>query len=275
MIYMENSSTQITLMTITDELFLPTRLVYEVYDANQLRAWLKKTTCVEWHPVKLGWTWNYDGAAIHMGFPLSYAKVPKAYQPLVLATGYLVDKHSFHVYTRCGLRTVKFLEFFDQQVPRTIAMGQYIDQYNLITSVSEGEALPFPEDYFKDESKLEFFDLIGLLDSPDSPEKEKALYDYESEAARRTLRPLERHRLEAFYDDGPKQMEQGVKFREMMAMLQTESSEPIRPVEVISRILSAAVPKTGKVGRNDPCSCGSGKKFKKCCGADGAPSTLH
>jgi uncharacterized protein YchJ len=21
-----------------------------------------------------------------------------------------------------------------------------------------------------------------------------------------------------------------------------------------------------KVGRNDPCSCGSGKKFKKCCG---------
>ncbi|HEY0135878.1 MAG TPA: SEC-C metal-binding domain-containing protein [Nannocystis sp.] len=22
-----------------------------------------------------------------------------------------------------------------------------------------------------------------------------------------------------------------------------------------------------KVGRNDPCVCGSGKKFKKCCGA--------
>jgi uncharacterized protein len=27
----------------------------------------------------------------------------------------------------------------------------------------------------------------------------------------------------------------------------------------------------GKVGRNDPCPCGSGKKFKKCCGA----ATLH
>lgn len=23
---------------------------------------------------------------------------------------------------------------------------------------------------------------------------------------------------------------------------------------------------TGHIGRNDPCSCGSGKKFKKCCG---------
>ena len=23
-----------------------------------------------------------------------------------------------------------------------------------------------------------------------------------------------------------------------------------------------------KVGRNDPCTCGSGKKFKKCCGTN-------
>ncbi|WP_371680590.1 SEC-C metal-binding domain-containing protein [Microvirga sp. KLBC 81] len=25
-------------------------------------------------------------------------------------------------------------------------------------------------------------------------------------------------------------------------------------------------PTFGKVGRNDPCPCGSGKKYKKCCG---------
>ena len=25
-----------------------------------------------------------------------------------------------------------------------------------------------------------------------------------------------------------------------------------------------------KIGRNDPCPCGSGKKYKKCCGADGS-----
>ena len=23
-----------------------------------------------------------------------------------------------------------------------------------------------------------------------------------------------------------------------------------------------------KIGRNDPCPCGSGKKYKKCCGKD-------
>ena len=28
------------------------------------------------------------------------------------------------------------------------------------------------------------------------------------------------------------------------------------------------VKKGAKVGRNDPCPCGSGKKYKKCCGRD-------
>ena len=28
----------------------------------------------------------------------------------------------------------------------------------------------------------------------------------------------------------------------------------------------ASVKKAEKVGRNDPCPCGSGKKYKKCCG---------
>ncbi|MBQ2468125.1 MAG: SEC-C domain-containing protein, partial [Clostridia bacterium] len=32
------------------------------------------------------------------------------------------------------------------------------------------------------------------------------------------------------------------------------------------------VNKGGKVGRNDPCPCGSGKKYKKCCGAGTADS---
>jgi uncharacterized protein len=30
----------------------------------------------------------------------------------------------------------------------------------------------------------------------------------------------------------------------------------------------AEPPRTVKIGRNDPCSCGSGKKYKKCCGAN-------
>jgi preprotein translocase subunit SecA len=33
-------------------------------------------------------------------------------------------------------------------------------------------------------------------------------------------------------------------------------------------ITKTIVNKEKKVGRNDPCPCGSGKKYKKCCGQD-------
>lgn len=42
---------------------------------------------------------------------------------------------------------------------------------------------------------------------------------------------------------------------------------PFRQAEV-ERMISATIRREQpKVGRNDPCPCGSGKKFKKCCGA--------
>ncbi len=34
--------------------------------------------------------------------------------------------------------------------------------------------------------------------------------------------------------------------------------EPVEPIQV-----------NEQPGRNDPCSCGSGKKYKKCCGQNG------
>ena len=36
------------------------------------------------------------------------------------------------------------------------------------------------------------------------------------------------------------------------------------------KVKKPVVNKTAKVGRNDPCPCGSGKKYKKCCGANTA-----
>jgi SEC-C motif domain protein len=33
------------------------------------------------------------------------------------------------------------------------------------------------------------------------------------------------------------------------------------------RALSRQINSDMKIGRNDPCPCGSGRKFKKCCGA--------
>jgi SWIM/SEC-C metal-binding protein len=46
--------------------------------------------------------------------------------------------------------------------------------------------------------------------------------------------------------------------------------EPDKPEDItdLEILLNPPVPKTAekKVGRNEPCPCGSGKKYKKCCG---------
>jgi len=51
---------------------------------------------------------------------------------------------------------------------------------------------------------------------------------------------------------------------EARALMQREKA---RQRELEARIAGTFVREAPKVGRNDPCACGSGKKAKKCCGA--------
>jgi SWIM/SEC-C metal-binding protein len=44
-----------------------------------------------------------------------------------------------------------------------------------------------------------------------------------------------------------------------------EQDENVRDLEVLQN-KQVSVVSTDKVNRNDPCPCGSGKKYKKCCG---------
>ena len=47
--------------------------------------------------------------------------------------------------------------------------------------------------------------------------------------------------------------------------------EPDKPEDIsdLEKLLNPPqVVKSEKIGRNDPCPCGSGKKYKKCCGAN-------
>ena len=52
------------------------------------------------------------------------------------------------------------------------------------------------------------------------------------------------------------------KRREQAQMRYISSGADAKPQQVIRK---------EKVGRNDPCPCGSGKKYKKCHGAGGSP----
>lgn len=93
--------------------------------------------------------------------------------------------------------------------------------------------MPIPEDYFKDESKIEFFDIAGLLEARNKKAALAALFA----GFKRTLAPLERHRLDAFYEDGVKSLELSMQLRETMAIAQYKSGKPLRPFEFIQSIV--------------------------------------
>ncbi len=51
-----------------------------------------------------------------------------------------------------------------------------------------------------------------------------------------------------------------------VSTLNTSRIANYRPPPGATTVPQAAFRSAGKVGRNDPCPCGSGKKYKKCCG---------
>lgn len=53
-------------------------------------------------------------------------------------------------------------------------------------------------------------------------------------------------------------------FQEERKFLKPLPSEPFKMVQPDSKVIDLST--RTKVGRNDPCPCGSGKKYKKCCG---------
>ncbi|MBO4534359.1 MAG: SEC-C domain-containing protein, partial [Clostridia bacterium] len=58
--------------------------------------------------------------------------------------------------------------------------------------------------------------------------------------------------------------------RSAASPVRTRTKLAAYPDHMVTNERGTVVRKEGKVGRNDPCPCGSGKKYKNCCGAPGA-----
>jgi preprotein translocase subunit SecA len=62
-------------------------------------------------------------------------------------------------------------------------------------------------------------------------------------------------------------------FQSLLANIQHDLVHTIYRVDIVKKEAGkedtnkrSAVPANKSVGRNDPCPCGSGKKYKRCCG---------
>ena len=59
-----------------------------------------------------------------------------------------------------------------------------------------------------------------------------------------------------------------VQIRQKEEPKREQVAKPIEPAGDGSDPASKTVKNKEKIGRNDLCPCGSGKKYKKCCGKD-------
>ena len=53
-----------------------------------------------------------------------------------------------------------------------------------------------------------------------------------------------------------------------LSLKREQVAKPVEPAGDGTMSTNRTVVKKNKIGRNDPCPCGSGKKYKKCCGRD-------
>jgi len=80
----------------------------------------------------------------------------------------------------------------------------------------------------------------------------------------RVLARIARDRLHRLVEDTAQEMSWWACFQDARAKSASPRPANIKPAAMEASQIKNAKPKTG---RNDPCPCGSGKKYKKCCGA--------
>jgi hypothetical protein len=107
-----------------------------------------------------------------------------------------------------------------------------------------------------------------LEDSSISPRLLRRLAERDPQAASRVFqRVLKRPRF-SWEQDGEallRRYKAGYFERPVLPSV-TPVSETLAQAQLSSSTAAEALPSERRPGRNDPCPCGSGKKYKKCCG---------
>lgn len=221
------------IMTTTNELFLPTRLIYRVFKDKELAAVFRHLRCFQLDPTKNRYTWNFEHEAMKCKFPACYKKLPKQQQPVVLASCYMLGPDKLHVYLRSTFRVIEFLKFFESKVTHDIAKGEFMDEYNFVVTQDKNSRIaPTPEAFFQDGCKIEFNDF------EDSHSQESLSLTRMIEVRERPLSERKRVRLTAFYEDGPEYLDMAMKLRETLAMMQHQFKEKVYPFQFIEKMLA-------------------------------------
>jgi len=123
------------LMTTTDELCLPARLYYEVFDKNGLVEQLSKLKCVDWQDDDHFFI-TYNNEAKNIGLSVPHKEVPKELYPIILAHGSLVNETQLYLDLRSFERATKMIPFIDKHIAQRITKVTHVATYNRMQTVA-------------------------------------------------------------------------------------------------------------------------------------------
>lgn len=124
-------------MTLTGEVYLPIRLIYQVNDIEKLEQQFAKLSCMNFDEVKDRWVWLYQVEAKALKFTKSYSALPKETRPIVLGSFFQHDNHEIHLDVASVDRASTAVVFFDKHIRRSVSKVTYCSIYNRILEQGE------------------------------------------------------------------------------------------------------------------------------------------
>lgn len=126
------------LMTITEELFQPARIYYDVYDQVALQDIFLGLKCMDYDDQKNRWVWNYTDEAKKIQFKRSCSEIPKESHPLVIGSLYAPNENLMYIDVNSFERVPAAIRFFGDRINQKIAEVTHMQLYNKISRIRDG-----------------------------------------------------------------------------------------------------------------------------------------
>lgn len=220
---------KILVKTLTDELFQPMRLYYIVHNRDQLEARFRNLKCFEYNKNLNDWTVEYSNESANIGLKVKPEHVPKAAQPLIIATIYIENDTTMLVDVRSIERASKLIEFLDSHIPKALAEITHAAIYNRLITVSGDRAeegisdIDFDDIFnqknvFVVDPEKAFRDAEQIAEKYDDKDARlRAMIRKTEEEAKKPLPMVEKFPAH-YYEDGIKSFSMSCQMRQVIAM---------------------------------------------------------
>ena len=264
---------RVLLATMTNEPFQPVRLYYSIPSASVVIEKLRRLKCMSEVPHQQCWEWSFEAECASLRFPGGgYHDVPKEKRPIVLGRIRFPTLGRMTLETNSIERAIAAARFFAPHLgPEVVATRFRV--VNRFFFADEGQPSELMATLDRDVTVIDPREteaaFVRHFQGVRPQDMKGAVVDYVEKAKAERDVPLVEDFPLAPEEETPNflHLANTLQFRFMRAFEHWRGNTHLTISAIITRTVEQHMrARREQAGRNDPCTCGSGKKFKKCCG---------